>query len=420
MIRIIRSLLFVLLSITAFLFCEVKNVILVIGDGMGLAIIDLARIVIVGKEGYLSFEKFPVVGIVKTYSGESLVTDSAAAATAMSCGVKTKNSFLGLTVDGEIVEHLIDKVKKTGRAAGLVTTVTITHATPAGFVVNIDTRDERQVVQQYSRYKNVDVLLGGGKFVYPVVREFEKEYTIVRTRDELLNLNIEKTFKLLGVFKNIEGVFYIDRIFFNKNDIPTLEEMSKVAVELLSKNPKGFFLMIEAGRIDWACHDNDAATAVYEIKELDDAIVGILQLLREKKIFDDTLVIVTSDHETGGVSLGTGEYGFYPERIKQQKVSIKTIVDTLKGKPKKIIVQKFAEYTGIEDLTDEEIDAISKGDRFAVSKIISSRAEIGWSTKVHSGMSVPLYAIGKHAEVFSGVYENTDIHKKLVQVMNLK
>ncbi|MCS7151168.1 MAG: alkaline phosphatase [Endomicrobia bacterium] len=416
-----KSIVFLLLLGYGIIFCEVKNLILMIGDGMGLAITDLARIIIVGKDQYLNFEKFPVVGIVKTYSDESLVTDSAAAATAMSCGVKTKNSFLGLTTDGVVVENLVEKIKKTGRTVGLVTTVTITHATPAGFAVHINSRDEKQVAKQYVELKNVDVLLGGGRYLSVYTKEFiNAGYTVVTTRDELLSLDTKLVTKLTGLFNDIDSVYYIDKNFLQRDDIPSLSELSKTAIEVLSKNKKGFFLLIEAGRIDWACHDNDAATAINEIKEFDDAVAMVVETIKQKKLLQDTLIIITSDHETGGLSLGTGEYRFYPEKISKQKISIKKIGEELKGQPKEIIIQKFEEYTGIADLTEEEILQISKGNRKEISRIISSRAEIGWSTSVHSGMSVPIYAMGKNSEIFSGVYDNTDIFKKIIQVMNLK
>lgn len=414
------------------LFVEVKNVVLMIGDGMGMAVIDFARIVLVGKENYLEFEKFPVVGIVKTYSANSLVTDSAAAATAMSCGVKTNNGYLGLSSDKIPVETIIELAKKKGKSTGLVTTVTITHATPAGFASHVDSRDELVVADQYAKFKNVDVLIGGGMELFiprnvngskrkddkDLLTEFRSSgYTIVTQKEQLKNINILKTDKLLGLFKDLDTTYVIDRNFTGKENLPTLAEMSKTALDVLLKNPKGFFLMIEGGKIDWACHANDVATAVYEIKEFNDAVKTVVETLKN---IQDTLIIVTADHETGGLSLSNGEYRFSPEKIWQQKISSAQIAKLLKGLPEEEIKTKFADLTGINDLTDNEIKKISSGDVLEISKIISLRIEIGWSTKTHSGCSVPLYAKGKNAEVFSGVYENTEIAKKIVNIMNLK
>lgn len=425
-------LLLIFLFFVNFIFAEVKNVILMIGDGMGLAVVDFARIFLMGKENLLEFEKSDFVGIVKTYSQNSLVTDSAAAATAMSCGMKTKNGYLGIKEDKSWTQNIIELAKKNGKSTGLITTVSISHATPAGFVAHTDSRDEGPIAEQYVKFKNVDLFLGGGEeYFLPselkeskrfddknLINEFSNlGYTIIGTKEELLNLDIYKTKQLLGLFKDLDKVYYIDRKFLNLDNLPTLAEMSKIAVSVLAQNKNGFFLMIEAGKIDWACHNNDIATAVWEIFEFNEAVKEIINFLSKNK---DTLVIITADHETGGLGLSSKDYRFYPEKIKNQKISAEQIAKLLKGKTEKEIKEKFKEYTGIEDLSLEEVEKIYKGDVLQIGRIISSRVEIGWTTKTHSGCSVILYAFGKDAKTFSGVYENTEIFKKIVQVMNLK
>ncbi|MFN3550321.1 MAG: alkaline phosphatase, partial [Endomicrobiia bacterium] len=424
------KLIFIFLLFTNFIFAEVKNVVLMIADGMGLAAIDCARIFLVGKENLLEFEKADFVGIVKTYSEDSLVTDSAAAATAMSCGIKTKNRYLGIKEDKSWAENIVELAKKNGKSTGLITTVSITHATPAGFVAHTDSRDEIVVAQQYIEFKNVDLFLGGGEEYFlprtvngskrlddrDLVIEFKDAgYTIIGTKEELLNLDIYKTKKLLGLFKDLDKVYYIDRKFLGLENLPTLAEMSKVALEILSKNKNGFFLMIEGGKIDWGCHNNDIATVLWEIFEFNEAVKEVLKFLSKNK---NTLIIITSDHETGGLGLSSKDYRFYPEKIRNQKISAEQIAKLLKGKTNNEIKEKFKEYTGVEDLSLEEIEKIKKGDAKEIGKIISSRIEIGWTTKTHSGSSVILYAFGKKAEVFRGVYENTEIFNKIVQVMS--
>ena len=414
-------------------FAVVKNVVVMIGDGMGLAVIDFSRIVLVGKDGKLSFEKFPVVALVRTHSYNSLVTDSAAAATALSCGIKTNNGYLGLSPEGKKVTHIVELAKKNGKSTGLVTTVSISHATPAGFSAHSSSREELPIAEQYVELKGmVDIFLGGGiEYFIPASQEGSKRkdernlleefrslgYTVFTSKEELLTLPVVKIDKLVGVFRHMDTTYFIDRKFVGRENLPTLAEMSKVALQILLKNKNGFFLMIEGGKIDWACHSNDIATAVAEISEFNDAVETVVEILKNEP---DSLIIVTADHETGGLSLSSGEYRFFPEKVGQQKISAAQIAKLLKDKTKEEIKTKFFEFTGINDLTDEEIEKIARGNALDIGRIISSRIEVGWSTKTHSGCSVPLYAIGKDAEVFSDVYDNTEVARKIVQIMNLK
>jgi len=429
----IRNIILIIFLFSYTTFAVVKNVVVMIGDGMGLAVIDFSRIVLVGKDGKLSFEKFPVVALVRTHSYNSLVTDSAAAATALSCGIKTNNGYLGLSPEGKKVTHIVELAKKNGKSTGLVTTVSISHATPAGFSAHSSSRDELPIAEQYVELKGmVDIFLGGGiEYFIPASQEGSKRkdernlleefrslgYTVVTSKEELLTLPVVKIDKLLGVFRHMDTTYFIDRKFVGRENLPTLAEMSKVALQILLKNKNGFFLMIEGGKIDWACHSNDIATAVAEISEFNDAVETVVEILKN---VPDSLIIVTADHETGGLSLSSGEYRFFPEKVGQQKISAAQIAKLLKDKTKEEIKTKFFEFTGINNLTDEEIEKIAKGNALDIGRIISSRIEVGWSTKTHSGCSVPLYAIGKDAEVFSGVYDNTEVAKKIVQIMNLK
>ncbi len=237
-------------------FAVVRNVVIMIGDGMGIAITDFSRIVLVGKDGKLSFEKFPVVALVRTHSYNSLVTDSAAAATALSCGIKTNNGYLGLSPDKKEVPHIIELAKKNGKSTGLVTTVSISHATPAGFSAHVSARDELPIVEQYLQFKDkVDIFLGGGiEYFIPSNQEGSKRkddrnlldefrslgYTVINSKEELLNLPVAKINKLLGVFKYLDTTYFIDRKFVGREDLPTLAELSKIALQILSKNKKVF------------------------------------------------------------------------------------------------------------------------------------------------------------------------------------
>jgi alkaline phosphatase len=257
----IRNIILIIFLFSYTTFAVVKNVVVMIGDGMGLAVTDFSRIVLVGKDGKLSFEKFPSVALVRTYSYNSLVTDSAAAATALSCGIKTNNGYLGLSPEGKEVTHIVELAKKNGKSAGLVTTVSISHATPAGFSAHSSSRDELPIAEQYVELKGmVDIFLGGGiEYFIPASQEGSKRkdernlleefrslgYTVVTSKEELLTLPVVKIDKLVGVFKYMDTTYFIDRKFVGRENLPTLAEMSKVALQILLKNKKGFFLMIE-------------------------------------------------------------------------------------------------------------------------------------------------------------------------------
>ncbi len=409
---------------------KVKNVIFFIGDGMGLESIDISRIIILGKERYFNFETAPYVGISKTYSANTLVPDSAAAGTALATGFKTNNAWISITPDGRKVKTLLESAKELGKSTGLITTVTITHATPAAFGAHTTARDELPIADQYAEFKTADIYMGGGLAYFlpqsdPIskrkdnrnlIEEFQKAgYEFVSTLEELEKAKAPNG-KLLGLFSLEYLPYYMDREYLKKR-VPSLAEMTKKALEILSRNPKGFFVMIEGGKIDWANHVHDAGCAAWEIFEFDEAVKVALDFLRENP---DTLIVITADHETGGVGLSTGKYEITPEVLMKQKLSCEILADMVKGKNDEEIKQIFKEFVGITDLKVEEIERIKKATSLEIANVISARAQIGWTTTSHSGGSVPVYAFGKGAEVFAGVYDNTDIAKKIAKLAGYK
>jgi len=405
---------------------KVKNVIFFIGDGMGLESVDLSRIIIVGKDEYFTFETAPYVGIAKTFSANTLVTDSAAAGTALATGFKTNNSWLGVTPDEKKVKTLLEAAKEVGKSTGLITTVTITHATPAAFAAHTTSRDEIPVADQYAEYKTADIYMGGGlAYFLPksdpqskrednrnLIEEFKKAgYEFISTPEELDKAKAPNG-KLLGLFAVEHLPYYMDREFLKVN-VPDLAEMTEKALDILSKNPKGFFLMVEGGKIDWANHVHDAATAAWEVYEFNEAIRVALDFINENP---DTLIVITADHETGGIGLSTGKYEINPEVLINQKLSCEALATLVKGKKDDEIKQIFEEYVEITDLKPEELQKIKKATAIDIADVISARAQVGWTTTSHSGVSVPVYAFGESAELFAGVYDNTDIAKKIAEL----
>jgi alkaline phosphatase len=297
----------------------VKAIILFIGDGMGQVHRMGAQWLAVGQDELLAMDNLPVKGMMGTASANKAVTDSAASATAMATGVKTKNQVLGMSPDYVPVETILEQAQARGWATGLITTVPMAHATPAAFAVHISYRYRYSDIAKQMMNAGVDVLLGGGEddFLpygtpgcYPntghrgdklnlIEQAIGEGYTHVCTGEDLLGLDTSTTSKLVGFFGDDE----MD-IPFN----PTLADMTRVAIEVLSQNPNGLFLMVEGGQIDWEAEDNLGLGTMQLTVGLNAAVtMAQVYALGEP----NTLIIVTADHETGGMSLNLDCEGSY-------------------------------------------------------------------------------------------------------------
>lgn len=287
-----------------------KNIILVVGDGMGEYHRKTAQWRKIGQFGSLAMDDMPVSGYSKTGSANSFITDSAAAATALSTGEKTNNDVIGLDPDLNILTTILEEAQSLGKAVGLVTTTQITHATPAAFAAHVESRDMMTEIASQMLSARVDVLLGGGESeflptsetgCYPnsgmrtdsrnlINEAITAGYTYICDSAGLTAVDPAATTRLLGLFAD-EGM--------SRPFTPSLTEMVRKAVDILSMNPTGFFLMVEGGQIDWASHSNDSTNAINDTIELD-AAVEVIQAFAG--ISDETLIIVTADHETGGMT----------------------------------------------------------------------------------------------------------------------
>lgn len=342
----------------------VKNVILMIGDGMGFPHIAATRTIVLGAHGRLTIERFPVTGIIDHYSADEFVSGSAATATSLATGYKTNGDMIGILPDGTPALTILEAARDRGMSTGLVATVTITHATPAAFGAHIHDRDlEAEIAVQLLESK-VNVLFGGGralfrpgvsgyKFTRTDDRDLTKEarsagYEYVETRDTLMAAEAENDY-LLGLFN--------DGFMLIQDPEPTLAEMTDKALEMLSRNENGFFLMVEGSQIDWGAEDNDINYTIRELLHFDLAIRSAIHYALNNK---ETLVVVTSDHEAGGM--------FIPE-----------------GPPNQL----------------------------------DGKISIGWGTDGHTGTPVPVFAYGPHAERFMGWYDNTEIPRKIANILGI-
>jgi alkaline phosphatase len=369
-------------SASAFSRSKGKGVIFLAGDGMPLGVIKGMHQVRTRFYGdkYTNFysrmkDVHSALGFASTDSLSSVVTDSAPASVAWSTGSKTANKLLASLPDGRPLRTIMELLKGQGYACGLVTTTRVTHATPAAWISHQMNRDkEDQIALDYLKFKP-DVLLGGGsKHFDPSKRKdgadlfktfSDAGYDVVKERQRLLSDELVSSQKpLLGVFASSHLDYYVDRT--NQLDLgnkePALLEMTRIALEKLSRNPKGFVLQVEAGRIDHANHNNDAWAAIQDMYELDLTLGVVDEFLRANP---NTLVIIASDHGTSCFGInGTGpEYNDSTEALKKY-LPIKASFDVMKRKMKKNAspaeIRDVFEHFTTYRISDEEASMISK------------------------------------------------------------
>lgn len=283
-----------------------RNYILLAADGMSTGTLSLGEmmrdVLGTGPSHWSRLWSRPGVrrAMCTTYAADSLVTDSAAAGSAWGCGVHVNNGAINISPDGREFEPILTTAAKLGRGTGLVSTTRMTHATPASFIANVPKRDLEKPIAEQMIDRGVDVLLGGGaKHFDPAALGSVEGLRVVRTRDELA-LSSAHTGRLLGLFDEDHVRFTLDR----PAGQPGLAEMTRVALDRLSRHPDGFVLQVEGGRIDHGAHDNDAAALVFDQIDFDEAIGVVADWAADR---DDTLVVVTTDH--GNANPGLCRYG---------------------------------------------------------------------------------------------------------------
>lgn len=414
-----------------------KNVIFMVSDGMNHGALSLARQFREQAGGINHWTKLyreqPVVrALVETFSANSCVTDSAAAASAWGGGKRVNNGTLNVLPDNTRVETLHQKLQAKGRKTGLVSTATITHATPAGFAVNVDSRADEAIIADQYLERRVDLLLGGGKKFFS--EDLKKRYAgagyaVVEDRESLTKLPTDAAKPLLGVFSESHLPFSIDHqnVPGLKASIPTLAEMTRIALDRLAPAKDGFFLMVEGARIDHAGHANDAASSIHDQLAFDDAIGTVLAFVENHP---DTLVIITTDHGCGGIQMNgvsasanqgiaPGLYNasnLYFDRLRGFSRSIEWMkqngVDGLSGPP---LAAALEMHTGLK-LTAEEIKT-SQGLKAAYEDVIQAHTGVGWTSANHTGELVEFCAFGPGSREFPALMRNDEAHAKLLKIL---
>lgn len=442
-----------------------KYIFYLIGDGMGLNHVNLAEIYQADLQGKtnvtpLVFSQFPFVTFASTFSQSNGVTDSAAGGSALAVGKKTKNGVLSMDSTGTIpYKSIAYAAKEKGMKVGIATSVSIDHATPAAFYANQSSRSKYYEIANDIPKSNFDFFAGSG-FLSPT-KTFDKKdapaieniltnagYTIVKGKKEFDKLQ-NKESKI--ILTNIDGSnndalkFAIDQ---DKGDL-SLEEITKSALQVLNKPNNGFFLMVEGGKIDWASHANDGATTVHEVLDFNKAVQIAYDFY--KKHPNETLIVVTADHETGGLGIGNGSStlrtkNLNTQRVSQEKLS-KEIANLRKEKPNaswEDVKNLLAKNTGLwsnHPVKKEDEELLKKAylssfvdhknetaktlyandEKIAALAIqtLNKIASLAWSSTNHSAAYVPVYAIGVGAETFNQKLDNTDIPKKIAEIAGL-
>jgi alkaline phosphatase len=352
---------------------DVKNVIFVVGDGMGVSQLAAARIHYAGPDGRLNIERMPVTGLLTTHAVGNLITDSAASATAMAAGIKTRNSMVGVDSTGHPRPTILEVARDAGFATGIVTSTELTDATPAAFASHVPKRKMQSEIALQLVQSKVNVLLGAGAHFYPKpdARSKRKDdadpiavakgngYRVIETRADLLEADAEL---LLGIFEGILTDRMEPGINPNPN-APSLRELTRKAIEILSRNETGFFLVVEEEGTDKGGHANREDYFLHSLKSLDNAVTEALDFAQRD---GRTLVIVTADHETGGMNIVQGAF-------KNRRPEFR---------------RRYLEFT--------------------------------WATDGHTAQPVPLFAFGPHAIRFTGLKDNTEVPKILADLLELE
>ncbi len=433
-----------------------RSVIFMVADGMSLGVPTLAEPFSQSLRGtttnYCSIlrDTTKVRSLVDMASADSLVTDSAAASSSWGCGHRINNGAINMTPDGRALTPITHRARNAGLRTALVTTTTITHATPAGFAANVlDRNNENKIAQQYLAAE-IDILLGGGRSHFdPNLRpdkldlaaQFQNAgYTTYQTRAQLLESKSPE--RMLGLFYHGHLPYTIDHINDPKlqADVPTLAEMTRTALNSLANHQPGFILQIEGGRVDHAAHANDAAGMFHDQLAFDDAI-GVVR--EYQKNHPDTLVIITTDHGTANpglngmgarytgsttafekLTLAKASYGKLFAAIRARNLETATADDIIKIINEKLgLTLEADEATALlNTLNGNKPHELSRQHRNTVGivgQILSNHNGIGWTGVSHTADYALLTAFGPGQNRFAQLQKNTDIHGQLLDLLNL-
>ena len=448
---------------------QAKYVFLFIGDGMSSgqrAAADYYNGAMNGKKvngvavDKLLMNSLPVQGLTTTYSNESIITDSAAAGTAIATGQKTKDGVIGMDATRtKKLDSIAELAKRAGRKVGIVTSVSLDHATPASFYAHTAGRGSYYEISEQLVNKDFDYFGGGRLLGYDPEKNKDKAdlyalaqkngFTIVYGRSGLDSL--QPGTRAIAFTENPASGAALQYSVDRQPTDATLADFTRTGIRLLSDSPTGFFMMVEGGKIDWACHANDAKTAITESLALDEAVAAAYEFYKQHP--QETLLVITGDHETGGMTVGFAGTGYreFPERLASQKQSY----DKFEGQVKKWREAKtpYAEALpqikdafGFKELKPSEEERLQKAYEQSMNEkkqredtdlsylsyggydpltvtcthLLNNQAGLAWTSYSHTGVPVVTSAVGASSELFGGYYDNTDIFRKLKSLMGIQ
>ena len=471
-----------------------KYVFFFLGDGMSSSQIQATEAYLTTKNGdsateatdllktenKLNFTKFPVLGMQTTFDAHALMTDSASSATAFSCGLKTQSGVIGMddtqTTSYKNIAQLADE---QGKRVGVISSVSLDHATPAAYYASISNRGYMNNIATQLANSGYE-FFGGGGLASPTAAKrtgdtennvwdllAENGYTVINNRSSMIAQMKDPVDKVVCINAYLQDSAAMPYAIDRPNTNLSLSEMVQVGLATLTKGhlQDGFFLMVEGGKIDWACHANDAMAAIGDTLDFDDAVGVALKFYNRHP--NETLIVVTGDHETGGLTIGhaTTGYSAYYDRLINQTESFQafgqnewatyktahetgydyTASNNLESSTEMISLMENIfglKYSDLNEYQKEKLeDAFDKSmsgsnDNSAdenqllygyyepiivtITHILNERASIGWTSYSHTGVPVPVFAIGAESNNFSGFYDNTDIAKKLASAMGIR
>lgn len=460
--------LFLFLALTISSFAQQpKYIFYMIGDGMGLNQVNLTEVYLAENQNRIGvfpmvFTTFPFATFATSYSLSHGVTDSAAGGTALAVGQKTKNGVIGMdSLTENNIKSIAYAAKDSDLKVGIITSVSIDHATPAAFYAHQASRNMYHEIAHDLIKSDFD-FFGGAGFLKPtknakdeevpsIFPQFERAgYNLVYGKEDYAKL-ARKNEKI--IYMNEKGTpadalkFSIDQ---DEDDL-TLKDITQAAIQSLEEgNDNGFFLMVEGGKIDWACHSNDGATAVNEVIDFNESVALAYEFY--KKHPTETLIVVTADHETGGMAIGNGGSKLNTGLLSYQKVSqgnlsskiselrkekpnatwedIKTLLSVSLGlfedipvdeKQEREIYEAFQKsFIDNKNETTKSLYATDSKIASLAVKALNHASSLAWGSGGHSAAYIPIYAIGAGADLFSHKMENTDIPKKIAQAAGLE
>ena len=444
---------------------EAKYVIYFICDGMGLNQVNGAEMYLAELDGRinvkpLNFTLFPSIGYATSFSATNGVTDSAASGTALATGKKTKNSRIGVDVKAEEKFNSVAfGAKASGKSVGIATTVSVDHATPSAFYAHQADRGMYYEIACEIPASDFEFFGGSGflqtrkrgaeKSVYEILDE--AGYTVAYGYESGKELVDKGTDKLIVVSEKGKPQDALPMAIDRTDKDLRMDQLTDLAIKSLKDDKDGFFLMVECGMIDWAGHSNDASTCFKEVIDFQRSVDVALDFYKQHP--DETLIVVTADHETGGLGLGAGPYELKLKYLEHQKCSKNELTARMakytEGKSKDEITWEsmkefIGEQVGLFDKVPvpphyeqelirtfersfgpdvEEIKSMYSASNPLASKaidILDRIALVSWASGGHSAAYVPIYAIGANAELFAGKFDNTEIPVKLGQAMGVK